>query len=104
MCKCDNFVKADSITVETDATTSEEYLQITVPATTDFVAGDWAIGLFTTIPNTVRGARISITNGTDSYDVLRCNGNYWRPCCLKCRSVLRCSFLTDPEHFLVYAR
>lgn len=104
MCNCDNFVKAESITLETDATTSEQYLEITVPATTTFTAGDWAIGLFTTIPNSVKCARISVTNGTDSYDVLRCNGNYWRPCSLRCRSILRCSFLTDPEHLLVHMR
>ena len=102
-CKCNNFVKATSVAVETP-TTGESYIQITVPATVTFTEGDWCIGLFTTIPNTINCASVTVTNGTDEYPILKCNGNNWRPAQLRCRSILSLRFLTDPEHFLIARR
>ena len=104
-CCCDNFIKATQITVETTTTTpAEQYIQITVPDDVTFNEGTYCIGLFTTIPNTVNCARIAVTNGTDTYNILKCDGNYWRPCQLRCRSVLKCRFLTDPDHLLITRR
>lgn len=101
-CKCENFIKAQSVAIATQET--EQYIQITVPATVTFTEGDWCIGLFTTIPTSINCARVTITNGTDEYPVLKCDGNNWRPCQLRCRSVLNCRFLTDPDHFLITRR
>lgn len=102
-CRCCNFVKASSVTV-VEPTDAEAYFQITVPADTTFTEGTWCIGLFTTIPNTIQCAAVQVTNGTDTYPILVCDGNNWRPCQLRCRSVLHCRFLTDPEHFLITRR
>ena len=101
-CAC-NIIKATAVTVETPET-GEAYMQITVPATTVFTEGCYQIGLFTTIPSTVNCASVQISDGTDSYPILRCDGNNWRPAQLKCRSVLNLKFLTDPEHFLIARR
>ncbi len=99
MCNCNNIVKATSVAVVSDLT--EDYIEITVPATVTFDEDCLRIGLFTTIPTTVNCARVVVTNGTDSYNILRCNGNYWRPCQLKCRSVLNCRVFSDPDHLLI---
>ena len=99
MCNCNNFVKATSVEVTTDLT--ESYIQITVPATVTFDEGSLCIGLFTTIPTSIECARVVVTNGTDSLNILKCDGNYWRPCKLRCRSVLHTRVLTDPEHLLI---
>lgn len=101
-CNC-NIIRATSIAIETPET-GEAYIQITVPATVTFTEGCYRIGLFTNIPTTLSCAPVQITNGTDEYPVLRCNGNNWRPSQLRCRSVLNLEFLTDPEHFLVSRR
>lgn len=98
--KCERFVKAESIALTTP-TEGEQYITITVPSDTVFSDGCWCIGLFTTIPTGVRCAYVTVTNGTDSYEIYKCSGNYWRPCELKCRSILRVEFLSDPAH-LVY--
>lgn len=96
-----NFVKATSVEI-VSATGAESYYSITVPETVDLSSsGCLCIGLFTTIPNTISCAPVQVTNGTDSVYILRCNGDYWRPCNLKCRSVLHCEVLTDPPHLLI---
>lgn len=101
-CNCNNFIKATSVVVE--STTTEDYIQITVPATVTFEEGNYCIGLFTTIPSNIQCARIEVTNGTDTYPILKCDGNNWRPCQLRCRSILRLRFLTDPDHLLIMRR
>lgn len=98
-CNCQNIIRATSVAITTP-TSGESYITITVPSTVDFENGCYRIGLFTTIPTTINCARIVITNGTATADVLRCNGNYWRPCELKCRSILKLQYLSDPAHFL----
>ena len=31
--------------------------------------------------------------------VLSCFGNYWRPCNIKCKTIISLKYLNDPEHF-----
>jgi hypothetical protein len=97
---CERFIKATSVAITTP-TTGENYITITVPNTVTFTDGCWCIGLFTTIPNTIQCARIVVTNGTDEINILQNDGNYWRPCQLRCRTVLKLQHLSDPEHFLI---
>lgn len=97
---CPNFIRASSVAVTTPSGGGESYITITVPSTVTFNNGCYCIGLFTTIPTTVNCARIVITNGTDTVNVLKCNGDYWRPCQLRCRSILKLLYLSDPVHFL----
>lgn len=94
-----SIIQASSVALTT--TDTETYITITVPDTTTFGNGFYRIALNTTIPTSVNCARIAITNGTDTANVLKCNGNYWRPCQLKCQSVLRLRYLTDPVHFMI---
>lgn len=104
MCNCKNcprFLKAQSVVVTTPAAGGEDYLTITVADTVDFSEGCYCIGLFTTIPTTVSCCRVVVTNGTDELDILKCDGDYWRPCQLKCRNVLRLRYLSDPAHLLI---
>jgi len=101
---CPRFLKAQSVVVTTPAGGGEDYLTVTVADTVTFQEGCYCIGLFTTIPTTINCARIVVTNGTDQLDVLKCDGDYWRPCNLKCRSVLRMSYLSDPAHMLIMRR
>lgn len=96
---CDRFIRATSVAITTTAT--ESYFTITVPSTVTFDNGCWCIGLFTTIPNTIQCARIVVTNGTDTVEILKNNGDYWRPCRLCCRTVLKLQYLSDPVHFLI---
>ena len=94
-CNCRN-VTASSVAVTDSSVT------ITVPSTTDLTtAGCLRIGLFTTIPNTVNCANIIVTNGSNSLYILKEDGNYWRPCRLCCRSIIRTRVLTDPLHLLI---
>lgn len=99
MCNCDNFIKAVSVAVTSELT--EDYLTITVPTTVTFTEGNYCIGLNTTIPTTVSCARVVVTNGTDTVPILKCDGDYWRPCQLRCKSVLRLRYLDDPAHLLI---
>lgn len=96
---CKNIIKAESVAITTP-TSGESYITITVPSTVSFSEGCYRIGLFTTIPTGISCAYIAITNGTQTANILKCNGNYWRPCELKCRSVLNLIYLDDPAHFL----
>lgn len=98
-CNCTQIIKATSVAITTPET-GESYITITVPETITFTDGLYRIGLFTTIPTTINCAYIVITNGTQTVNVLKCNGNYWRPCELKCRSILNLIYLDDPAHFL----
>lgn len=99
-CNC-NIVRATSITLTTPVG-GDAFYTITVPETVDLsTEGCLNIGLFSSIPTGASCAFVQVTNGTDTLDVLRCNGNYWRPCQLKCRSVLPLQILTDPAHLLI---
>lgn len=101
MCNCKNLIKATSVAITTPTGGGESYITITVPSTVSFTApGCYRIALYTTIPTTLNCARIVITNGTDTLDVLKRDGNYWRPCQLKCRDILKLQYLDDPAHLL----
>ena len=97
-CNCCNcrFVKAESIAATTTTIT------ITVPTDTDLTSvGCMRIGLFTSIPTSVSCANVVVTNGTESLNILKNDGDYWRPCKLACRSILRTRVLDDPSHLLI---
>jgi len=97
-CNCCNCrsVRASSVAVTGTSIT------ITVPADTDLTSvGCLRIGLFTTIPTSVNCANIIVTNGTESLNILKCNGDYWRPSKLCCRSIIRTRVLSDPAHLLI---
>jgi hypothetical protein len=88
-------VRATTVTVASGAVT------ITVPATTEFVAGQvYDIGLFTNIPDGTDGATIQVTNGTVTAYVLNGVGDYLRPRPLASRQILRAAYFDDPSHFL----
>lgn len=77
-------------------------LVITVPTDTDLTSlGCLRIGIFTTIPTTVSCANVQVTNGTTTLDILKSDGNYWRPSKLCCRSIIRTLVLDDPAHLLI---
>ncbi len=66
------------------------------------------IGLFASLPNTARCNRIIVTDGTTKRAVYNglvdCIGKasqYWRPCALKCRSVLVLHEHQDPDLFVI---
>ena len=97
-CNCCNcrMVRAESITAS--ATT----LTVTVPAETDLTSiGCLRIGIFTSIPTSVSCANVVVTNGTTTLDILKDDGNYWRPSKLCCRSIIRTRVLDDPAHLLI---
>lgn len=96
---CCNYVRATSVTVESP-TSGESYWLITVPDTYEF-KGCCCIGLSTTLPTGISCASVQVTNGTDTLNVLKNDGNYWRPCKLGCNSVVHCQYLSDPEHLLI---
>lgn len=100
-CNCNiRNVRATSIVATPDG--SDTLLTITIPSTTDLTnMGCVNVLLATSIPTSVNCARIVITNGTVSLNVMRDDGNYWRPCRLRCRSILRTLLLTDPAHLLI---
>lgn len=98
-CNC-NVIRATSVAVTTPEE-GEPYITITVPDTVTFSENCLSIGLFTTVPSSISCARIEVTNGTDTVDILKCDGDYWRPCQLKCRSILDCAVLSDPSHLLI---
>ena len=62
---------------------------------------DYCILLRIPIPTDTTCNRVIIDTGTEKYDVLTCNGNYWRPCMLKCRSILKLKYYGDPAHFVI---
>lgn len=98
---CCNYVKATSVAVESP-TAGESYWSVTVPETTDLsTEGCLCIGLATSIPTGLSCGYVQVTNGTEILDVLKSDGDYWRPCSLGCRNVLHLRVLTDPAHLLI---
>lgn len=96
-CKCNlTLVKATAVATTSGATT------ITVPSTQDFSVGNvYNILLSTPIPSDTDGTTLTITNGTISGNVMRRNGNYFRPLPLKSRTVLTVQYFDDPIHFQI---
>ena len=75
---------------------------VTVADTVEFAPGTvYDILLATPVPDGTDGTQISITNGTVTGTVMRCNGNYYRAYPLTSRSVLRVQFFDDPAHFQI---
>ena len=94
-CNCRS-VRAQSITLSGTTYT------ITVPTDTDLSSlGCLRIGIFTPIPTGVNCANVQVTNGTTTLNVLKDDGDYWRPSKLCCRSIVRCRVLDDPSHLLI---
>ncbi len=54
------------------------------------------IGLFRHVPCESSCTIIKVTDGTSTYTIFR-DTQYWRPCNLKCRSILVTTFLDDPD-------
>lgn len=75
---------------------------ITLPATAEIENGQIIdVLLATAIPDGTDGTQITITNGTVTGDLMNGNGNYLRPYPLTSRTVIRCQFLSDPNHFQI---
>lgn len=96
-CKCNlPLVKTSSIAISEGTTT------ITVPSTQQFSAGGvYNILLSTTIPSGTDGTILSVTNGTVSGNIMKRNGNYFRPLPLRSRTVLTVQYFDDPSHFQI---
>ena len=93
---CPNFVAATSVA------TAEGITTITVPSTFNpTVCNCYCLLIRTSIPNTTECNSVVVTNGTVTWPILVCDGNNYRPCQLKCRSVLKLRYLSDPAHFLL---
>ncbi len=60
------------------------------------------IGLFVSIPATRECNQVRVTDGTTTLDIY-CNNQYWRPCMLKCRSVLVLENYEDPDLLVIRA-
>ena len=89
----------------TDVALATGNVTITVPATTEFVAGQvYEIGLFTNIPDGTDGATLQVTNGTVTAYVLNGLGDYLRPRPLTSRQILKVAYFDDPSHFLRVTR
>ena len=88
----------------TNVTAADGAVTITVPSTTEFVAGNlYKIGLFTTaIPEGTNNATIAITNGTTTAYVMNDLGNYFRRPPLRGRTILTLRYFGDPSHFLAW--
>jgi hypothetical protein len=94
-CNCQK-VRAQSITLANGNVT------ITLPATTEFIDGtNFCIVLNTNIPAGTDCCTVQITNGTDTYYIMNHIANYFRPCKLRCKSILQVIYLADPSHFLI---
>ena len=88
--------RAESVAVAGGVTT------ITLPATATIESGQIIdVLLATAIPDGTDGTQITITNGTVTGDLMNGNGNYLRPYPLTSRTVIRCQFLSDPDHFQI---
>lgn len=96
-CKCNlPLVKATSIT------SSEGATLITVSSIQTFSTGGvYNILLSTPIPSGTDGTTLTITNGTTSGNVMKRNGNYFRPLPLRSRTVFTVQFFDDPTHFQI---
>lgn len=89
---CPCLYKAQSIATEKGITT----ITITDDALTDLCAGEKVcVGIFTSFDTTTECNRIKITDGTTTLDVVSSN-QYFRLCKLKCRSILRLTYVDDP--------
>lgn len=96
-CKCNL-----TLTKATEVTTASGATVITVPTTQEFSAsGIYNILLSTPIPSGTDGTTLTITNGTISGNVMRRNGNYFRPLPLRSRTVLSVQYFDDPTHFQI---
>lgn len=81
---------------------AEGVTTITLPATSEILPGGvYDIGLFTAIPDGTDGTQIEITNGTVTANVMKGNGNYFRPLPLLSRTILRVQYFDDPAHFQI---
>ena len=88
--------RANSVAVAAGVTT------ITLPATAEINSGEIIdVLLATAIPDGTDGTQILITNGTVSGELMNGNGNYLRPYPLTSRTVIRCQYLDDPNHFQI---
>lgn len=97
-CNCCNCRSVRASSISEDGTT----ITITVPTDTDLTSiGCIRIGLFTTIPTSISCANVVVTNGSQTLNILKDDGDYWRPCMLRCRSIVRCRVLSDPAHLLI---
>lgn len=75
---------------------------ITLPVTAEIENGQIIdVLLATAIPDGTDGTQITITNGTVTGDLMNGNGNYLRPYPLTSRTVIRCQWLSDPDHFQI---
>ncbi len=93
---CPNFTHATSIVTANGITT------ITVPATFNpTICNCYCVLLRTTFPTVSACNSVVITNGTVTWPVLESCGSNWRPCNLKCRSILKLRFCADPDHFIL---
>ena len=101
-CKCNTCKCCEHLFVATSVDWANGIYTINVPKTLEpkeFC--NYCILLRTPIPVTTTCNRVLINNGTTTWDVMTCNGNYWRPCTLKCRSILKLRYFADPEHFVI---
>lgn len=101
-CYCCGYInKAKSIATEDGVTT----ITIADGALTSLcVCQKVCVGIFTSIPAESECNIIRVTDGTDTYTVFNsgvCQGQpcnqRWRPCRLRCRSVLVLRYLDDPK-------
>ena len=96
ICPCIPRYRATTVAVAGGVTT------ITLPATATIESGQIIdVLLATAIPDGTDGTQITITNGTVTGDLMNGNGNYLRPYPLTSRTVIRCQWLTDPDHFQI---
>ncbi len=98
-CKCNlPLVRAESVAVDT----STGVTTVTLPSGTTLASGDVInILLATVIPSGTDGTAVLITNGTESGNLMKRNGNYFRPLPLRSRTVLTAQYLDDPAHFQI---
>lgn len=96
-CKCNiPLVRAESVATASGVTT------VTLSAATEFTAGRvYNILLATPIPDGTDGTTLAVTNGTDSGNIMRRNGNYFRALPLRSRTVLAVQYFDDPAHFQI---
>lgn len=77
---------------------------ITVPESVSFNAlGTYCIAIRCPVVDAqnVSCAKVVVTNGTDTVPILICDGDNWRPCAIKCRTILKLRYHSDPAHFVV---
>lgn len=85
----------------TDITITNGISKITIPTTTPNINKCLWIDLRVAIPLGTSCTRVQIVNGSDTLDVEVTDGNYWRPCELRCRSILVLQYFDDPAHYVI---